>query len=63
MPTTCGLSTSDWTTAITPIPRPPMLRTTMLRSRSRIGFGRLLRGTDQAMLAAFWIACPSPIAP
>ena len=25
--------------------------------------GRLLRGTDQAMLSAFWIAEPSPMAP
>ncbi len=35
----------------------------MLRSRSRNGLARLLRGTDQAMLAAFWLAWPRPIAP
>ena len=35
----------------------------MLRRRSRNGLARLLRGTDQAMLAAFWLAWPSPIEP
>ncbi len=35
----------------------------MLRSRRMIGLARLLRGTDQAMLAAFWTAWPRPMAP
>ena len=43
--------------------RPPSISRSTLFTRSRIGFGRRLRGTDQATLVAFWIACPSPRAP
>ena len=38
------------------IAKPPRLTTTRLRSRSRNGLGRLLRGTAQAMLRAFCTA-------
>ena len=32
-------------------------------SRSRIGLGRMLRGTDQATFSAFWRAWPRPSEP
>ena len=42
---------------------PALISSSRLLSRSSTGLGRLLRGTDQAMLVAFWIAWPRPSEP
>ena len=42
---------------------PAVITSSRLLSRSRIGLGRLLRGTDHAVFIAFWIAVPRPSEP
>jgi hypothetical protein len=42
---------------------PAAITRNRLLSRSRNGFGLLLRGTDQALFIAFWMADPSPSDP
>ena len=56
------LSTSD--SAVTErMARPPAASMSSERTRRKIGLGRLLRGTDQAVLTAFCIERPRPSAP
>ena len=53
------MDSADTTSTATPA----VISRIRLLSRSRNGLGRLLRGTDQAMLSAFCTDCPSPRAP
>ena len=51
------------TNVVIKMPTPAVPSRTRLRTRARIGFGRRLRGTAQAMFIAFWVACATPSAP
>jgi hypothetical protein len=42
---------------------PAIVRSATLLRRSSTGFGRMLRGTDQATFKAFWSAWPRPSDP
>ena len=60
---TCVLLASTDSTEIEITAAPAVITSSRLLRRSRIGFGRLLRGTDHAVFRAFWIAVPRPSEP
>src|SRR6478735_10084583 len=62
-PSTSVLAASVERTEIASTATPAVSSRKRLLSRSRIGFGRLFRGTDQATCIAFWMAVPSPSDP
>src|SRR3954463_5421210 len=57
-PSTSVLAARVESTEMVRTARPAVRRRKRLLSRNEIGLGRLLRGTDHAILSAFCRACP-----